>query len=57
MNRLEVANQLRESGNWIQDRWGNFKSENGNYRIKMQARSIRLEKKTSDRWVRIRSAY
>ena len=29
---------------WTQDRFGNFKSANGNVRVKLQATSLRVEK-------------
>jgi hypothetical protein len=46
MKREQVEQFLLSKG-YKMDRFGHFKTESGNTRIKMQARSLRIEKKVN----------
>lgn len=64
MTKLQLAQYLIGKG-WTQDRFGHF--HKGEYRIKVQARSVRLEKwyrteasaysRSEKRYIRLRSGY
>jgi len=66
MKREELENHLTTKG-WTKDRWGHFKSKTGQYRMKFQAKSVRLEKQITlsgsqysgprNEWMRLRSQF
>lgn len=66
MEKAEIVKTLVGQG-WVADKFGNYKSKTGQYRIKMQAISLRVEKrveipastysKAEKLWVNISSDY
>ena len=62
MTRDEFIAWANRQG-WTQDRFGHFHNPTGNYRIKIQAKSIRLERSYYSevdhckKYVRLRGAY
>ena len=58
MKRENIELWLSTHG-WARDNWGHFKKDNGSnlYRCKMQATSLRVERKTGDTWFKITSDY
>ena len=46
MNRHEIANVLKSQG-WEEDSYGNLKARSGIVRIKFQANSLRVERKST----------
>lgn len=55
MTREQLETYLHSQG-WTRDRFGHYHRQG--YRFKLQARSCRLESKTSSgEWVRLRSGY
>ena len=51
----EFIKAIEDQHFWIRDRWGHFKSPTGAFRIKIQARSWRLEKRINTKppsWVK-----
>lgn len=67
MKRDEFIKQLSQKGWGVPDRWGNYKSDTGKYRIKINPKAWRLERKieypatqyskASVGWVRIGGDY
>ena len=62
LGRELLTDALMTSPNWTHDRWGNFhyvgSALKGDYKIKFQDISVRLEAKTqSNQWVKIGGAY
>ena len=55
--KQEVIDLLRTVPGIKEDNWGNFKTEEGNIRYKINKSAIRYEKKSAGTWMRIWSAY
>jgi hypothetical protein len=48
MNKEDFTATLRRSPLWNEDRYGNFKTESGKTRAKIQQTSVRFERKLSN---------
>lgn len=56
----KIKNAVKEffmSYGFTQDRYGNLKSQSGNYRVKFNPNKYRFERKCIDRWIRQKSEF
>jgi len=56
----KIKNAVKEffmSYGFTQDRYGNLKSQSGNYRVKLNPNKYRFERKCIDRWIRLKSEF
>jgi len=67
MKKQDFINWITNNPNWTLDSYGNYRSKCGTYRFKLNATSVRLEKKINHAgtqyspartsWIRLRSNY
>jgi hypothetical protein len=53
-----IDSQLVAAGHFVKpDRFGHYKTADGKLRLKVQATSIRFERKSGDTWFNLKSTY
>lgn len=65
MNTIKAGLEtvLATSQLWTKDAWGNYKTANGEFRLRLQDKVIRVERKTpiegytQPKWIKIQSNY